>query len=111
MSNSRFGVRIGGGMTRIVEEGPTRVKIECDMKTDGVIVLSDRWDEGWKAYLNGKHVPVVRANHSIRAVAVSAGTGSLEFRYEPGTFTLGLLLAGTATMALACWVLVLRCTG
>jgi len=81
------------GSANIVDEIPTRVKVAVNMQTPGLVVLSDLWDTGWRAYLNGESAPILRANHAIRVVVVPAGTASLEFSYEPASFTLGLGLA------------------
>ena len=74
------------------------------METPGLVVLADLWDKGWQAYLNGKRVPILRANHAIRGVVVPAGSGTLEFRYAPASFAWGLRLAGLAAVALLVWL-------
>ena len=74
------------------------------METAGLVVLADRWDIGWRAYLDGRPVPILQANHALRGVVVPAGTGTLEFRYQPASFAWGLRLAGAAaTVLLMCF--------
>ena len=92
------------GRAEILSEIPTRITVTLQMDTPGLVVLADLWDKGWKAYLNGKPVTVLRANHAIRGVMVPAGSGTLEFRYEPATFAWGLTLASLASLALVIWV-------
>jgi hypothetical protein len=92
------------GTADIVEEIPTRVKVAVNMETVGLVVLADLWDKGWRAYLNGKPVPILIANHAIRGVVVPAGRATLEFRYEPASFALGLRLAALATVILISWI-------
>jgi hypothetical protein len=91
------------GTARVVEEIPTRVVVSFQMETPGLVVLADRWDVGWRAYLNGQRVPILPANHAVRGVVVPAGNGTLEFRYEPASFALGLWLAGMAVVLLLAW--------
>jgi hypothetical protein len=91
------------GEAEIREEIPTRVKIETRMKTAGLVVLTDLWDKGWRAYLDGQNVPVLRANHAVRGVVVQQGTHSLEFRYQPASFTWGVCAAGLAALTLLMW--------
>ena len=75
------------------------------METPGLVVLADVWDKGWRAYLNGQPAPILRTNHAVRGVIVPAGTGTLEFRYEPASFALGLKLAIlTAVILFACLI-------
>ncbi len=91
------------GKAQITSETPTRITLSATMQTDGLVVLADNWDKGWRAYLDGLPTPILRANHTLRGVLVPAGTATVEFRYEPGSFTLGLKLAGLAAILLLGW--------
>jgi uncharacterized membrane protein YfhO len=71
------------------------------------VVLADNWDTGWRAFYNGKSVPILRANYAIRGVVVPAGSGTLEFFYRPAALMVGLWLAGFAATVLLCWLVVL----
>ena len=82
------------GSAEIVAEIPARVTVACDMQTPGLVVLADLWDSGWRAYWEGKPVPILRTNHAIRGVVVPQGKGTLEFRYEPASLTWGWRLCG-----------------
>jgi hypothetical protein len=92
------------GSAEIVEEVPTRIAISVRMETPGLVVLADRWDKGWQAYLNGQRVPILRANHAVRGVVVPAGSSTLEFRYAPASLAWGLKLAGVAAAILLSWL-------
>jgi uncharacterized membrane protein YfhO len=92
------------GRGEIVTEISTRVKVSVHMETPGLVVLADHWDSGWHAYLEGKRVPILRANHALRGVVVPAGAAALEFRYEPASFTWGLRLAAGAGLVLVGWM-------
>ena len=94
------------GKAQILEEIPTRVTVAMRMETPGLLVLADRWDTGWKAYLNGKRVSILRTNHAVRGVVVPAGEGTVQFRYEPASFTWGLRLCAGAVLVLLGWALV-----
>ena len=91
------------GRADIVSEIPTRVTLALRMETPGLVVLADLWDTGWQAYLNSRPVPILRANHAVRGVVVPAGSGTLEFRYAPASFALGLKLAALGGIALLGW--------
>jgi len=90
------------GEAEIRQEIPTRVSIETRMKTAGLVVLSDLWNKGWRAYLDGQSVPVLRANHAVRGVVVQQGTHNLEFRYQPASLMWGAC-AGLAGLTLLMW--------
>ena len=91
------------GAAQITDEIPTRVMISVRMETPGLVVLADNWDKGWRAYWNGKPVPVLRANYAVRGVVLPAGSGTLEFIYKPASWILGLWLAGFGVIILSGW--------
>lgn len=92
------------GQADIVSEIPTRVTVALRMETPGLVVLADLWDKGWRAKLNGRPVPILRANHAIRGVVVPAGSGTIEFQYAPASFAWGLRLAALGAIALLGWI-------
>jgi uncharacterized membrane protein YfhO len=94
------------GEAEISAEIPTRVTVSVKMETPGLVVLTDLWDKGWRAYLNGQRVPILRANHAVRGVLVPAGLGTVEFRYEPASLALGIKLAILAAIILLSWLVI-----
>jgi hypothetical protein len=91
------------GTVELRAETATHLSFSVNLETAGIIVLADRWDPGWSAYLNGVRVPILQVNHAVRGVVAPQGLATLEFRYEPRSFAWGLILAGTSTMALSLW--------
>jgi len=63
-------------------------RVVIDVKTDrpGWLVLADAWDPGWRARVNGRPIPVLRANYCQRAVSLDAGRSRVDFRYRPPGF-------------------------
>ncbi|MDA8189877.1 MAG: YfhO family protein [Dehalococcoidales bacterium] len=62
------------------------------------LVLSDTYDEGWKAYVDGRETKVYRANYVMRAVRLEAGKHEVLFRYEPASFAIGLRISIVALL-------------
>lgn len=95
---------IGSGRIRPVYklERPdcNTVRIQVKMNTPGILVLTDSYYPGWKAYLDGVETPVYPANYLFRAIKVPDGNHSVEYRYLPASFLAGLALTGLCTACL-----------
>ena len=81
------------------------VIIHATSNQDSLLVLTDSFYPGWKAYLDGNEVPILRANHFHRAVMVSQGEHVVHFRYEPESFRLGVIVSVLTIVSLAIIVL------
>jgi uncharacterized membrane protein YfhO len=65
-----------------------------------LLVLTDIYYPGWKAFLDGRRVPLERVNYLLRGVAVPAGEHRVELRYEPTSFRLGWMISLATALAL-----------
>jgi len=88
----------GAASVRIVRYRPTEVVMDVDASAPKLIFLSDVYDEGWQALVDGKYVPLLRADFAFRAVAVPQGKHSITMRYRPVSTRVGLVVAGFATL-------------
>lgn len=72
------------------------------VRSDGpaLLVVADNWYPAWKARVNGVEQPVLRANHSLRAVPVPEGQSEVELYFDAGTLRFPLLLS-VLSLALA----------
>ena len=61
---------------------PGNLFYESESGEDGLAVFSEVYYKTWKAFIDGKEVPVVRANYILRAIEVPAGKYTIEFRCE-----------------------------
>lgn len=77
---------------------PDRMVVEVDAAAPGLLVLSEIFDPGWTATVDGAATEVLIANHTFRAVPVGAGAQTVELTYQPEVLMLGLLI--TAATAL-----------
>jgi uncharacterized membrane protein YfhO len=65
-----------------------------------MLVVSDAWDPGWKATVDGHDAKVERVNYVMRGVRVQPGAHRVEFRYRPWTFTAGWIVSLAALLVL-----------
>jgi hypothetical protein len=91
-----------------------RLEIHVSGGGSGWVVLSDVWYPGWQAMVDGRSVPIARANYLFRAVPVPAGAHEVVFVYRPASFYFGafLSMAGWAVLAvLGLWGVSQRVSG
>lgn len=74
----------------IVSYTPERIRIRAEAKQPGLLVLTDSLYPGWRAFVDGREVPIVAADHAFRAVALDPGQHEVEFFYDPVALRLGL---------------------
>ncbi|MBX2906689.1 MAG: YfhO family protein [Taibaiella sp.] len=73
----------------------------------GFAVFSDiYYEKGWKAYVDEKEVPIIRANYVLRALKLPAGDHKIDFRFRPASFYNGKKVAIVSSV-----LLVLLCAG
>jgi hypothetical protein len=89
-----------GRAARLVAYEAERVVVDLPGQA-GLLLLADSHDPGWEARVDGELRPVLRANHTLRAVAVQADDDRVEFRYRPVAVVRG---AWISSVALALWV-------
>jgi hypothetical protein len=82
------------------------IRLEAEMACRGMVILSDTYFPGWRAWVDGAEVPVHAAYGVLRGVVVEAGVHRLELEYRPRSVLLGALLslAGVcAALGLTMW--------
>lgn len=84
-------------LARLAEDAPERVVAEVTASYAGILVLTDLDYPGWIAEEDGRRLPILRADGFFRAVALTAGTHRVVFRYRPLSFFAG---AGVSLAAL-----------
>ncbi len=64
-----------------------------------LLILTDTYYPGWKAYVDGAETPIYRANYTFRAVEVPSGKHTVRFTYEPASIVVGgWITGGSATL-------------
>jgi hypothetical protein len=74
--------------------GPNRLRIEATATRHTLLVVNEVYFPGWKAYVDGKEAPLLRANYILRAIPLPAGRHVVEVVYEPVSFRIGAIVSG-----------------
>ncbi len=81
---------------QITEYNPNDVTVKAQLQHDGILVLTDVFYPGWKAYANSKETKIYRINGLVRGIFLEKGDYEVKFVYFPFSFKLGLLISGIA---------------
>jgi hypothetical protein len=77
---------------------PERIEIRANLEKKGVLVLTDFFYPGWRAYVDNEERPILRANAIMRGLVLEKGRHNVVFIYRPRPFRAGLL-ASVLTLA------------
>lgn len=83
--------------------------VTLDVESNGgVLVLSDQYERGWRAWVDDTPTPIARAYTTLRAVCVPAGAHEVRFVYRPRSVIVGAAVSGTGWLlwaAFGLWAL------
>jgi len=82
---------------------PERLEVDVRGSPGGWLVLSEAWDPGWRARLNGLPTPLLRADHALRALRLPPGDCSVSLAYQPSSLRAGAAVSLIALL-LALWL-------
>ena len=69
------------------------IKYESNSNAANVAVFSEIFYKDWQATIDGKEVPVAKANYVLRALAVPAGKHSIDFKFVPKVFNISYTIS------------------
>ena len=90
----------GEGDASIKSYKPTEVVIQTNAEVPKMLFLSDVYDAGWRASVDGKPTELYRANFDFRAVALPAGLHTVRMWYAPVSVTLGFIAGGVSILGM-----------
>ena len=88
------------GTVESMEILTNEVRLTASAPGSSVLVLSDSDYPGWKAWVDGRAVEVLRVNHAFRGVALEPGRHQVRFRFDPWRFRAGAWISAAAVLAL-----------
>jgi hypothetical protein len=91
----------GESSVTILKRQPERMVLEVDMAANGLLVLSEVYYPGWRAFADGEEVPIYRADHVLRAVPLKAGRHRVEMVFDPLWPKVGLAVSATTLLLAA----------
>jgi uncharacterized membrane protein YfhO len=89
----------------IVAYRPNAIRFTAETSAEAYLVLSEVYYPGWRAYVDGRAAPVLRANYAFRAVYLKPGYHEVRFVFEPMSWKVGLGISVSTWIGLATWAL------
>ena len=68
-------------------------KSSIDLSGDTLILYTVPYDEGWRATINGKIVPIEKVDNGFMAVKGNKGSNKIVFSYYPKGLNIGLVIS------------------
>ncbi len=85
----------------VVAETANTMRIKASCQRPGVLVVSQSYDPGWTAYVDGAATPIYAADVAFRGILLGPGDHEIELRYRPLSFVFGVVAASVAALVLA----------
>ena len=84
----------------------TRMELEVDAKSRGLLVLSENYYPGWRATIDGQSAPIYRVDSGLRGLIVPRGHSRVVLSYAPASVYWGGLLTSVAFLGtlVAVWL-------
>jgi hypothetical protein len=86
----------GHGSARVTAYEDNRLEIEATSPTEGIMVLSEVYYPGWKAFVDGAETEIMRTDYFLRGIAFPGGSHHVEFRFTPPPFVTGAWITAAA---------------
>ncbi|MBO6213012.1 YfhO family protein [Algoriella sp.] len=86
---------------QLVDYSPMKMTYKSKSNTDQIAVFSEiYYPHGWTATIDGKEVPIEKANYVLRAVPVSKGEHTIIFEFKPQVISTGNMITIIANILL-----------
>ena len=93
MGNYSFG-KDSSAYVKLDKYGLDDISFKSSNSKDGLAVFSDiYYAKGWKAYIDGKETPIMKADYVLRSIKIPAGNHNIEFHFRPESFYNGQKIA------------------
>jgi uncharacterized membrane protein YfhO len=88
---------------RVMKHDPNRVELKTASRASTILVLSENYFTGWRAFVDGRAVESLRVNYALRGLVLLAGEHRVDFVYRPMSVVIGFLISLLTLFALLLW--------
>jgi len=91
----------GASAVSVDRVGDGDIDLRVTTQGGGFLVLSENAYPGWRARIDGSETPIYRADVTLQAIVVPAGTHRVDFTMESRSLRWGLVTSGISTIICA----------
>jgi hypothetical protein len=95
----------GDARVDVVAREDRFLRLRVVSTTSTFVVVNQSYFPGWEAHIDGSEAPIRRANAIVQGLTVGAGTHTIELRYQPGSYSRGLLVSSMSLVTFCLLVL------
>jgi uncharacterized membrane protein YfhO len=78
----------GEGSIKMDSYAPNRIVYSSSSPNEQLALFSEiYYNDGWKAFVDGKETEILKANYLLRAIELPAGNHKIEFKFELPQYT------------------------
>ncbi|MBC7963252.1 MAG: YfhO family protein [Steroidobacteraceae bacterium] len=92
MQNANATPTTAPGQVVVTSHEDVRILLKAETVANSLLVLGERYYNGWKAFVDGQEVPIHPVNHVLRGVYLTPGKHTVEFIFDPLPFKVGKYL-------------------
>lgn len=101
-------IRPVGPIAQITDYQPNQVIISTDSTQDGILVLTETFYPGWRAYIDNQETEIYPANILFRAIKIPAGKHQVIFKFQPAWFWPSIAISLTAFLLSLFFIIIKR---
>jgi hypothetical protein len=97
-------ITLGGGeigKATMLESEPGRMRIQTESPSRQLLVVSESYHAGWKAWVDGMETPVERVNGDFLGCVVETGADEVALHFQPASLCAGKWLSGASAVLTA----------
>jgi membrane protein YfhO len=87
----------------VTHHEPNQLVVKTESTVPGILVVSENHYPGWRAYVDGRMVKILRVNYNQRGVPVPAGDHVVTFAYWPLSVLAGVAISALTLLGLLLW--------
>jgi hypothetical protein len=91
---------VSGGTARMISDTPGNLVVDVDAHPSDTLALTERFDEGWSARIDGRATAISRVQSDFLGVSLEPGAHRVELVFAPASVRWGAIVSAAGLIAL-----------